>query len=195
MRRIESVLLLVVMASLGLAAQAPESAPKTDDAAQVRESAPKPDAARQNAAGHDVVPPVQQTAAEAASVSTSASASFSPLPTDVSTPTAVPPANSELQSQIQEALSRDPALSKCSVIVAASADGIDLTGNAGSSRERLAAWRLAESYARGMKVANHIVVNGSDGKPAPAARHDTPAPATNPPPATAASPGSQNNRQ
>jgi hypothetical protein len=194
MRRIESVLLLVLMAMLGLAAQvkAPESAPKTDAAAQVRDSAPKPDVARQDAADHDVAPPAQQTAAEAASVSTSASASFSPLPADVPTPSAVPPANTKMQSQIQEALRKDPLLSQCSVIVAASADGFDLTGNAGSSRERLAAWRLAQSYAHGKKVENHIVVNGQGGGTAPPASHpDNAAPAPNPAPSTASSPGSQ----
>jgi BON domain-containing protein len=193
MRRIE--LLLVLMTSLGLAAQVPETVPKTDAAAQVPDSAPKPDVARQDAAGHAVAPPGQPTATEAASVSTSASASFSPLPADVSTPSAVPPANTELQSQIEEALRKDPALSKCSVIVAASADGIDLTGNAGSSRERLAAWRLAESYARGKKVENHIVVNGQGGGQAPpASRPDNATPAANPAPSTAASRGSQNKR-
>lgn len=195
MKRIEFVLLMISMMSLGVAAQTPKNASGGEDTPQARENA-KPEAGPQSDAGaaQPVVDAAQPQIAEASTVSTSASASFSPLPPDA--PVAnVPAANVELQSEIQEALSKDPALSKCGVVVSASAEGIDLTGNAGSSRERLAAWRLAESYARGKKVENHILVKGQGG-PAPANAHpENGTPASNPAPSAASSPSLQNNRQ
>ena len=199
MKRIEIILLMTLMA-IGLAAQTPESAPKTDAAqapAAARTAAPNDGVAAQESPGADEQSPVaQKPETEAANVSTSASASFSSLPGDVPASKTIPAANTELQSQVQEALSKNPSLSKCTVVVSASVEGIELTGNAGSSRERLAAWRLAESYARGKKVENHIVVNGQGGAAPPAAHPETPAPASNPAPSGAASPGSgQDNRQ
>lgn len=205
MKRIECVLLMISIMSLGVAAQTPKNVSGGEDASQSRENA-KPEAAKPGVAKSEAVPqsdadaaqPVADAAqpqiAEASTVSTSASASFSPLPPDALVAN-VPAANVQLQSEIQEALSKDPALSKCGVVVSASAEGIDLTGSAGNSRERLAAWRLAESYARGKKVENHILVNGQGG-PAPANTHpENGTPASNPAPSAASSPGLQNNRQ
>lgn len=201
MKRIE-IILLMTLAAIGLAAQTPENTPKTDAAqtpaaVQSPAATPRAGVAGQEAPGLDAQSPVApKPEAEAANVSTSASASFSSLPGDVPASKTIPAANTELQSQVQEALSKNPSLSKCSLIVSASVEGIELTGNAASSRERLAAWRLAESYARGKKVENHIIVNGQ-GAPAPPAAHpETPAPASNPAASGTASPGSgQNNRQ
>jgi hypothetical protein len=68
--------------------------------------------------------------------------------------------NSALLTQIQEALNRDPILSRGAVKVTAASDGIELTGDVASGRERLNAERIAQSYARGRKVLNHIVVKG-----------------------------------
>jgi hypothetical protein len=71
-----------------------------------------------------------------------------------------------LQIQIQDALSREPTLSNGSIKVTALAEGIELSGSVASGRERLNAARIAQSYARGKKVLNHIVVSG----------HSTPVP-------------------
>jgi hypothetical protein len=72
-----------------------------------------------------------------------------------------------LQMQIQDALSREPALSNGSIKVTALAEGIELSGSVGSGRERLNAARIAQSYARGRKVLNHIVVSGHSPSPIP----------------------------
>jgi BON domain len=191
MKRIECVLLMVSMMSLGLAAQAPKS--RTDGEAA---GPAKPEVAQQTGGEQDSESTAQQKTTEAAAVSTSmsASASFSPLAADASTPS-VSRADTELQAQIQQALSKDPMLSKCSVVVSASPDAIDLTGNAGTSRERLAAWRLAESYARGKKVENHIVVNGQGTQATAPSRPENGASSSHPAPSIASSPGIRNNRQ
>lgn len=211
MKRTECLLLMISMMSLAVAAQTPKAASNGEDAPHARDRKPeiaqpgvaKTEAAKSEAVQTDLLPEsdagtgqaaaaAQSQIAEASAVSTSSSASFSPLPADASAAN-VPAANVELQSEIQRALSKDPALS--GVVVSASADGIDLTGSAGNSRERLAAWRLAESYARGKQVQNHIVVNRQIGA-APANAHpENGAPASNPAPAAASSPGLQNNRQ
>jgi len=192
MKKIGTLLLMTLWMSMGLAAQSAQNAPKPDSAAaEARDLPPKTEVSAPAAVSPDTKP----APAEAAAVSTSASSSFSPLPSDASTPAAIPAASLELQSEIQEALKKEPLLSKCSLAVAASAGGIDLTGSAGSSRERLAAWRLAQSYAHGMKVENHIVVSHDAGAAAPAPRPETPAPAANPTTSTPPSPGTQNIRQ
>lgn len=189
MKKNDCVLLLVLLIPLGLAAQAPKSATDEDRPA-------KPEVAQQAAAEQAVASAGRVTTSENVAVSTSASASaaFSPLPDDASTPD-IPQADTELQAQVQEALSKDPTLSKCSVVVTASADGIDLTGSAATSRERLAAWRLAESYARGKKVENHIVVNGQGAQAATPSRPQNGARSSSPAPSIASSPGIRSNRQ
>jgi BON domain len=72
-----------------------------------------------------------------------------------------------LQRQIQDALSREPSLRNGSIKVTALAEGIELSGSVGSGRERLNAARIAQSYARGKKVLNHIVVSGHSTPPVP----------------------------
>lgn len=71
-----------------------------------------------------------------------------------------------LQSEVQEALGRVPELSNDTLEVAASADGLELTGTVVTGRERQAAVRIAQSYARGRKVVDHIVVSGRNTPPA-----------------------------
>lgn len=99
-----------------------------------------------------------------------------PTPTSSATPSSVaadasPAANetsggdAALQMQIQHALSREPTLSNSSVTVKTLAEGIELSGTVTSGRERLNAARIAQSYARGKKVLNHIVVSGRSAPP------------------------------
>ena len=75
-------------------------------------------------------------------------------------PEAAPVPDTELQTQVQNALRKVPELSNDSLQVAALPDGLELTGNVASGRERQAAVRIAQSYARGKKVVDHIVVTG-----------------------------------
>lgn len=93
---------------------------------------------------------------------TASSGSESPIP-DISANSA----NVELQAQVQDALSKVPELSNDNVRVTAGDDGLELSGNVGSGRERQAAFRIAQSFARGKKVVDHIVVGAGNGVPNP----------------------------
>jgi hypothetical protein len=73
--------------------------------------------------------------------------------------------DTQLQTQVQEALSRVPELSNDSVRVAALPDGLELSGSVITGRERQAAVRIAQSYARWRKVVDHIVVSGRNAAP------------------------------
>jgi hypothetical protein len=72
---------------------------------------------------------------------------------------AITAAESELQAQIQNAIGKDPTLSGSSVSVAVSAEGIELSGSVTSGRARLAASRIAKSYAGSKKVVDKITVS------------------------------------
>jgi hypothetical protein len=66
-----------------------------------------------------------------------------------------------LESQIQSALGKDPTLIHDSVRVAVSEDAVELTGNVATSRERLTATRIAQSYAGSKHVVSRITVAAS----------------------------------
>lgn len=63
-------------------------------------------------------------------------------------------------TRIQEALGKDPIFHANRLKAAVSGDGIELSGDVASGRDRLNAERIAQSYAQGRKVVNHIVVKG-----------------------------------
>jgi osmotically-inducible protein OsmY len=63
-----------------------------------------------------------------------------------------------LESQIQNALGKDPTLIHDSVRVAVSEGAVELTGNVATSRERLTATRIAQSYAGSKPVVSRITV-------------------------------------
>jgi osmotically-inducible protein OsmY len=81
--------------------------------------------------------------------------------------------DTQLQMQVQDAISKVPELSNDSVRVMALPDGLELSGSVVTGRERQAAVRIAQSYARGRKVVDHIVVSGRNNLPAdnPKASH------------------------
>jgi len=87
------------------------------------------------------------------------------------------PAEIELQAQIQNAISKDATLTSDNVNVSLFPGGIELSGTVASVRARLAASRLAKSYAANRKVVDKITI---------AARHETPA---EPAPPKAETPG------
>jgi hypothetical protein len=87
------------------------------------------------------------------------------------------PAEIELQAQIQNAISKDPTLTSDSVNVSLFPGGIELSGTVASVRARLAASRLAKSYAANKKVVDKITI---------AVRRETPGEAS---PAKAETPG------
>lgn len=75
--------------------------------------------------------------------------------------------DSALQSQVQDAIDRDPVFSRDGLKVAATTDGIELSGDVATGRDRVNAGRIAQSYARGKKVVNNIVVKGHSAAPNP----------------------------
>jgi hypothetical protein len=64
----------------------------------------------------------------------------------------------DAQSQIYSALRNDARFSD--VNVSRNGDRIDLTGNVPTGRDRDEAVRIAQSYANGMRVDNHLKVTG-----------------------------------
>lgn len=83
--------------------------------------------------------------------------------------------DSALETQIQDALRKDPVLGSGSVRVTALPDGIELSGTVANGRERQNAGRIAQSYARGKKVLNHILVSGHSTQPGASSPENHPA--------------------
>jgi hypothetical protein len=71
-----------------------------------------------------------------------------------------PVSDAELQSQIQNALSKEPTLSGDNVRVSVAEDNIEVNGNVGSAREKLTASRIVQSYAGNKKVVSHLTIGG-----------------------------------
>ncbi len=68
--------------------------------------------------------------------------------------------NSALQSRISDALHNEPTLASSSVAVDVSDKTIDLSGTVGSSKDKLTAERIAESFDGNRQVNDKIVVTG-----------------------------------
>jgi hypothetical protein len=101
------------------------------------------------------------------------------------TPSATPAiSDSDLPSQIQNALVKEPTLSGESVRVSVAEDNIEINGNVGTGREKLTATRIVQSYAGNKKVVNHLTVGGHSGAnpSSPGANRESPNPSTNPEP-------------
>jgi hypothetical protein len=99
------------------------------------------------------------------------------------------PNREQLQQKIQNALRNDPTLQGAMFTVNIGEDAIDLSGNANTAKQRLAARRIVQSFAGNLKVRERINVagatpapgapqpNGSVAKPAgPGANADEPPP-------------------
>jgi hypothetical protein len=100
-------------------------------------------------------------------------------------PLANPPvSDSELQAQIQNALSKEPTLSGDSVRASVAEDSIEMSGNVATPREKLTASRIVQSYAGNKKVVSHITIGARSGAnpTTPAAAHDNANPPANPDP-------------
>lgn len=92
------------------------------------------------------------------------------VPQTPETPSAAAaPSDSDLQSQVQNALSKEPTLSGDTVNVAVSADSIDITGSVATVREKQTATRIVQSYAGNKKVVSHLTVTGRNRNAVPAA--------------------------
>lgn len=84
-------------------------------------------------------------------------------------PPSAPPSDSQLQSQIQNALSKEPTLSGDTVNVTVSAASIDISGSVATAREKLTATRIVDSYAGNRKVVSHLTISDKNRNAAPSA--------------------------
>lgn len=89
--------------------------------------------------------------------------------------------DSDLQSQIQNALSKEPTLTGDSPRVNVSGDTVELAGTVGTNKEKITATRIVQSYTGSKKLVNKLTISGRSEKSTPAAT-DNPGNTTNKPP-------------
>ena len=75
--------------------------------------------------------------------------------------------DSDLQSQIQNALSKEPTLSGDSPRVNVSGDSVELAGNVGTNKEKITATRIVQSYTGSKKLVNKLAISPRSEKSAP----------------------------
>jgi BON domain len=73
--------------------------------------------------------------------------------------------DSDLQSQIQNALSKEPTLTGDSAHATVSGDTIELAGTVGTNKEKITATRIVQSYGGSKKLVNKLTVGGRSDKP------------------------------
>jgi hypothetical protein len=71
--------------------------------------------------------------------------------------------DSDLESQIQNALSKEPTLSGDNTHVKVSADTIELDGTVATNKEKITATRIVQSYAGSKKLVNRLNIGGGAG--------------------------------
>jgi BON domain len=105
--------------------------------------------------------------------------------------------DSDLQSQIQNALSKEPTLTGDSARVNVSGDTVELAGTVGTNKEKITATRIVQSYAGSKKLVNKLVIGRRSEKTSPSSTDNgntggrsTANPATNPEPGKGAPPSS-----
>jgi hypothetical protein len=87
--------------------------------------------------------------------------------------------DSDLQSQIQNALSKEPTLSGDSARVNVSGDTVELAGNVGTNKEKITATRIVQSYTGSKKLINKLTITPRSEKSSPAST-DNPGSTANP---------------
>jgi BON domain len=105
--------------------------------------------------------------------------------------------DSDLQSQIQNALSKEPTLTGDSARVNVSGDTVELAGTVGTNKEKITATRIVQSYAGSKKLVNKLVIGGRSEKISPSSTDNgstggrsTANPANNPEPGKGTPPSS-----
>ena len=91
--------------------------------------------------------------------------------------------DSDLQSQIQNALSKEPTLAGDSPRVNVSGDTVELAGAVGTNKEKITATRIVQSYTGSKKLVNKLSISPRNEKASPASTD-------NPEPSKGASPSS-----
>lgn len=87
--------------------------------------------------------------------------------------------DSDLQSQIQNALSKEPTLTGDSPRVNVSGDTVELAGAVGTNKEKITATRIVQSYTGSKKLVNKLSISPRSEKSTPASIEN---PANNPEP-------------
>ena len=93
--------------------------------------------------------------------------------------------DSDLQSQIQNALSKEPTLTGDSPRVNVAGDTVELAGNVGSNKEKITATRIVQSYTGSKKLVNKLAISPRSEKSSPTSVENpgsTANPANNPEP-------------
>lgn len=93
--------------------------------------------------------------------------------------------DSDLQSQIQNALSKEPTLTGDSPRVNVAGDTVELAGNVGSNKEKITATRIVQSYTGSKKLVNKLAISPRSEKSSPTSVENpgsTGNPANNPEP-------------
>jgi hypothetical protein len=93
--------------------------------------------------------------------------------------------DSDLQGQIQNALSKEPTLTGDSARVNVSGDTVELAGTVGTNKEKITATRIVQSYTGSKKLVNKLTISGRGEKSSPASTDNpgtTANPANNPEP-------------
>jgi hypothetical protein len=102
--------------------------------------------------------------------------------------------DSDLQSQIQNALSKEPTLNGDSPRVNVSGDTVELAGNVGSNKEKITATRIVQSYTGSKKLVNKLTISPRNEKSSPASTENpgsTANPTNNPEPNKGTTPSSK----
>ena len=114
-------------------------------------------------------PPSTGTPSTTGGVAGAASSSTAPSPEGADSSGAISAmSDSDLQSQIQSALSKEPTLAGDSAHANVSGDTIELAGTVGTNKEKITATRIVQSYAGSKKLVNKLTISGrSEKSPAP----------------------------
>lgn len=113
-------------------------------------------------------------------VAGAASSSTAPTPDAANSSSAISDmTDSDLQSQIQSALSKEPTLAGDSARATVSGDTIELNGTVGTNKEKITATRIVQSYAGSKKLVNKLAISGRSEKPG--VDKGIPAPESKPP--------------
>jgi hypothetical protein len=96
--------------------------------------------------------------------------------------------DSDLQSQIQNALGKEPTLTGDSPRVNVSGDTVELAGNVGTNKEKITATRIVQSYTGSKKLVNKLAISPRTEKSSPASTDNPGSTANQPNPSSGSKP-------
>jgi osmotically-inducible protein OsmY len=137
--------------------------------AQTKAGTPVPSSTTSNPTGQvnptgTAQPPAQSTAPNSTTggVAGAAGASATQNPAPEGSPSGIATvSDSDLESQIQNALNKEPTLSGDNTHVKISGDTIELDGNVASNKDKTTATRIVQSYAGSKKLVNRLTIGGN----------------------------------